>query len=402
MAVARVASGHIAGASFDAAGAAVDTTINIGTCDFLIVSVSWGQNNGHTVSGVTWDQGGTNQAMTAFGAMTTAGATLRKHSFYLANPTNGNLVLRVDPSTGASLSAEMVIDWESFSGVDVGGTPFDGYNTATATDGSAPFESALTITSATDDMVWVSHATRASGGDPSAIAPTNYTERHETLDGPLAVSSGDAAGAASVATTATFTSAGFSLLMNAHGVNLNAAAGGASAATTGTLATGTRTQADIVAGGLTIILTLTGDTWVAAGATFDAIRDDIIAGLDAASSPATGWNTLVRDTLAVTTVVRTSDTIVTITLPAYPTYAITADEVITCTIPAAALTGAVEVVSSPTITIHEGVVLSAYAGTTNGSGVLTTSLTSDQASVRTLTRSYVNGTEVGRITTLPA
>lgn len=227
MSVARVASGHITGQTFTAANGTVDNTINIGTCDFLIVSVSWGQNNGHSMAAApTWDQGGTNQAMTAFGAQTTSGSALRKHSYYLANPTNGSLVLRLDPTAGAVDTTEVIIDWESFSGVDVGGTPFDGYNTSTATDGSAPFTSDLTITSATDDMVWVSHATRASGGDPSAVAPTNYTERHETLDGPLAVSSGDAAGAASVATTATFTSAGFSLLMNAHGANIKAAAGG--------------------------------------------------------------------------------------------------------------------------------------------------------------------------------
>lgn len=401
MAVTRVASGHITGASFDAAGAVVDTTINIGTCDFLIVSVSWGQNNGHTISAVTWDQGGTNQSMTALGVQTTTGTALRKHSFYRTSPTNGNLVLRVDPSTGAGSTTELVIDWESFTGVDVGGTPFDGYVTATATDGSAPFTSDLTVTSATDDMVWVSHATRASGGDPSAVAPTNYTERHETLDGPLAVSSGDAAGAASVATTATFTSAGFSLLMNAHGVNLNAAATGATAAVTGTLNSATRTQADVVAGGRTIIITLTGDTFVASGATFDAIRADIIAGLDAATSPATGWNTLVRDTLAVTTVVRTSSTVVTITLPAIPLYAITADEVITVTVPASALTLAAPVTATPTITVHEGAVLSAYSGTTDGSGVATTTLTSDQSGVRVKTTAYVDGVVVGRTTTRP-
>ena len=179
------------------------------------------------------------------------------------------------------------------------------------------------------------------------------------------------------------------------------AEGGASAAVTGTLAAGTKTQADVVAGGLTIILTLSGDTWVTAGATFDAIRDDIIAGLDAASSPSTGWNTLVRDTLAVTTVVRTSDTIVTITLPAIPTYAITADEVVTATIPAAALTGGVPIIATPTITIHEGAVLSAYSGTTNGSGVLATNLTSDQSGVRVKTKAFVGATLVGLTTTRP-
>ena len=179
------------------------------------------------------------------------------------------------------------------------------------------------------------------------------------------------------------------------------AEGGASAAVTGTLATGTRTQADVVAGGLTLLLTLSGDTWVTAGATFDAIRDDIIAGLDAASSPSTGWNTLVRDTLAVTTVVRTSDTVVTVTLPAVPSYAITADEILTVTIPAAALTGGVPIVATPTITIHEGAVLSVYSGTTNGSGVLTTSLTSDQSGVRIKTKAFVGATLVGLTTTRP-
>lgn len=174
-----------------------------------------------------------------------------------------------------------------------------------------------------------------------------------------------------------------------------------SAATTGTLATGTKTQADVKAGGQTIILTLTGDTYVASGATFDAQRQAIINGLTAASSPSTGWNTLVRDTLAVTTVVRTSATVCTITLPAVPLYAITADEVITCTIPAAALTLASPLVSSPTITVNEGAVLSAYSGTTNGSGVLTTNLTSDQSGVRVLTTAYVGATVVGRTTTRP-
>ena len=53
----------------------------------------------------------------------------------------------------------------------------------------------------------------------------------------------------------------------------------ASAALTGEV-TESITEADIVAGGKRIILTLTGDTWVAAGATFDAQRQAIINGLD--------------------------------------------------------------------------------------------------------------------------
>lgn len=108
------------------------------------------------------------------------------------------------------------------------------------------------------------------------------------------------------------------------------------AALSGTLADG-GTESEIVAGAETIVITLTDDTWVAAGATFDAERQAIIDGLDAAASPPAGWNTQVRDTLAVTAVVRTSDTVVTITLPAVADYAINATETITVTVPASAL-----------------------------------------------------------------
>ena len=79
------------------------------------------------------------------------------------------------------------------------------------------------------------------------------------------------------------------------------------AAITGT-ATASITEADIVAGGKTIIITLTNDTWVAAGATFNAIRQDIIDGLDSAQSELLGWNNEVRDKEVVGAVVRDSDT----------------------------------------------------------------------------------------------
>jgi len=88
---------------------------------------------------------------------------------------------------------------------------------------------------------------------------------------------------------------------------------GGTAAITGT-ATASITKADIVAGGKTIIITLTGDTWVAAGATFDAQRQSIIDNIVSAQSETNGWNA-VRSNIAVAAVVRTSDTVVTITLP---------------------------------------------------------------------------------------
>lgn len=112
------------------------------------------------------------------------------------------------------------------------------------------------------------------------------------------------------------------------------------------------TEADIVTGGKTIILTLTGDTWIAAGAlSFDLVRQDIIDGLDSAQSELLGWDNVVKALQNVTGVVRTSDTVVTITLDAQATYDITATETITATVPASALTGAVAIVATPTFTV---------------------------------------------------
>lgn len=125
----------------------------------------------------------------------------------------------------------------------------------------------------------------------------------------------------------------------------------ASAVVTGT-AVASITEADVVAGGKTIIITLTGDTWIAAGAgSFDLQRAAILQGLDSAQSEALGWNLIVRDLEVVTAVVRTSDTVVTITLSAAVTYNITAQETITVTVPASALTGAVALTATPTFTV---------------------------------------------------
>jgi hypothetical protein len=123
-----------------------------------------------------------------------------------------------------------------------------------------------------------------------------------------------------------------------------------SCALTGTV-TASITEADVLTGGKTIILTLTGDTWVTTGATFDAQRQNIINGIDSAQAEATGWDAVVKAGLAVTDVVRTSDTVVTITLPAFASYNITAQETITATVPATALTGNAALVASPTFTI---------------------------------------------------
>ena len=108
-------------------------------------------------------------------------------------------------------------------------------------------------------------------------------------------------------------------------------------------------EAQIVAGGQIITITLTNDTWVSAG--FDAQRQNILNGLTSAQSEATGWNAEVRDKEVVTAVVRTSDTLVTITLSAATGYDITLDETITVTVPATAITGTVALVGTPTVRV---------------------------------------------------
>lgn len=113
------------------------------------------------------------------------------------------------------------------------------------------------------------------------------------------------------------------------------------------------TEQEIRDGGETIIITLSGDTWKTAGTGpvgSTADTQAIIDGLDAASSPALGWNAEVRDKEVVGAVVRTSNTVVTITLTAAAAYDITVNETITVTVPAAALNGGAAITATPIFT----------------------------------------------------
>lgn len=116
-------------------------------------------------------------------------------------------------------------------------------------------------------------------------------------------------------------------------------------------ATVTPTEAEVVTGGQTLVIDLLEAVWQPAGTLFDAQRQAIIDGLDSAQAEAAGWNAELRDAMAVTTVVRTSATKVTITLPATAGYSITADEDITVTVPKEAIQGGQEDVVAGTFTI---------------------------------------------------
>jgi hypothetical protein len=125
----------------------------------------------------------------------------------------------------------------------------------------------------------------------------------------------------------------------------------ATATITGTVTSNIH-EGDIVAGGKTIVITLAGDSWLVSGATFNAIRQDIIDGLDSAQAEGTGWNAEVRDKQGVAGVVRTSDSVVTITLDAQAAYNITALETITVTVPASAVVGGGAITGSPAFNVN--------------------------------------------------
>jgi hypothetical protein len=131
-------------------------------------------------------------------------------------------------------------------------------------------------------------------------------------------------------------------------------------------------QSKIVAGGETGTLTLTNETWDATVGEDNAITTALINGIDSDSSEATGWDAVVKANMDFNDVTRISDTIVTITLAAEPTYAITSDETITVTIPASALSGSNPIVATPTFDVRVGTYYVRTDGNDANSGTATT------------------------------
>ncbi len=105
-----------------------------------------------------------------------------------------------------------------------------------------------------------------------------------------------------------------------------------------------------MAGGETLIITLDpSDTWDATVGADNAITTALINGIDSDGSEGTGWDIVVRGGMDFNDVTRTSDTVVTITLLAESTYAITANETITVTVPATAVASGGAIVATPNL-----------------------------------------------------
>ena len=216
---------------------------------------------------------------------------------------------------------------------------------AVASGTGSPATVTLASTPDTDNMVLCGYVFA-----PSAATRTNETDWVELVDTDSATweayaqyrytSAGD--------TTSSPTFSGASPNWSGILVEIREAP---SAAITGT-ATASINESDIVTGGKTVIITLKNATWIAAGAaSFDLQRDEIIAGMDSAQSELLGWDNVVKALQSLGGVVRTSDTVVTITLDAQATYNITATETITVTVPSTSITEAVAIVATPTFTV---------------------------------------------------
>ncbi len=110
-------------------------------------------------------------------------------------------------------------------------------------------------------------------------------------------------------------------------------------------------EQDIRDGGQSILLVVTGDTWVATAGADNSITQAIIDGIDSDKSEPNGWDAIVKAGLNAANVTRLNDTTISIVLPAFSTYDISEDETITATVPTVALTGGVGAVATPTFDI---------------------------------------------------
>ncbi len=305
-------------------------------CTKLVVSVGWIRNPAQTISSVTY--GGV--AMTSrVSQIDTIDGVLANQQFTLDTPTVG--------------AANVIV---TFSGlVRTGSIAFflqasaTGAPAHTATAGDAYTKS---VTSATGNLVTDLQVTNQ--GDSITLAASAGQTVVSTVIGAIGAGGNSVrlsvswkAGAASVTTTWTPTGgpADYKILTQ---MDFAPIAGG-TGAVTGTGGSG-MTGPDIRSGGKTLIVTLTGDTFVASGATFDAQRQAILNGIVSASSPTWGWNTELPN-IPVTAVVRTSSTVCTVTLPALAGYQSDTTETLTWTVPAAAVVLAVAIVATPTVAI---------------------------------------------------
>lgn len=111
------------------------------------------------------------------------------------------------------------------------------------------------------------------------------------------------------------------------------------------------TEQEIRDGAITILLGLAAETWVATVGDDNSITQALIDGMLSDLNELRGWNNVVRDGLTAANILRVSDTVVIVTLPAFSNYEITVTETITVTAPAVALTAGAPLIGTPSYSV---------------------------------------------------
>jgi hypothetical protein len=267
--------------------------------------------------------------------------------------------------------------------------------------------SASLNTNTTDDMHFVSMSFGAPG-DTTAFVTGSVSENQADPSVTLAYGGRTAIAVAALygggATSAAFTPNGNCTTVQTFNI-------GASAFYSSVIRQTTAGTADFAIGGtavsddvafVALALSEIASIGVVAGAStatgvasFSSFRRAILNGLDSAQAEGTGWDAK-KPTIAESAVVRTSATVVTITLPAVSGYDITASEVITDTVPGVALAGGIDAIATPTLGIT-ALNVGAVSGQATVTAVGLSTAVSSGASSGTAT-----ATGVGRATSVSA
>lgn len=198
-------------------------TIGAGSNRALVVGINWAGS----VSAITlrWDSAGTNQSMALITGATAINGTAEFANMWgLVAPTSGNKNLACAWTT----AKDVVVNGTSWTGVDQtgGATSFPGGAGASAGSGTT---ASVTVTSAVGDAVQAAHTL---GNTCSAVNNTQLYRDNNPAN--ISGAGNRAAGAASVAMTATLTSAGWA----SAGTSIKADAGGGGRTTKNTLGFG--------------------------------------------------------------------------------------------------------------------------------------------------------------------
>jgi hypothetical protein len=219
---AQVVSGASGSAHVDGPGPNQDftnlMTVSSGTDRVLVCGIAIPDTTG-TPSAVTWDQGGTGQAMTSLGTPVRGGTTGSAFLYGRIAPTSGLHTLRV---AGLGAAAEIFVFCKEFTGANQtgGATTFPNYTTNSGTGTG----STVSISSATNNM------TVEITSGPQVMTISGTATQIFVNNAGSATSAGASYKAGSASNTHTWSLAG-SVNWVVAGVDIVSAGGGAPAAT---------------------------------------------------------------------------------------------------------------------------------------------------------------------------